>query len=55
MYLAPIRSLAEERRVDFVDLQKMLPSVKRKIDTLSTPQPADTTATQSKDTTTTAK
>jgi len=55
MYLAPIRSLAEERRVDFIDLQKMLPSVKRKIDTLSTPQPADTTTTQSKDSTTAGK
>lgn len=55
VYLAPIRSLTEERKVDFIDLQKMLPSVKRKIDTLSTPQPADTTAAQSKDTTTTAK
>ena len=44
VYLAPIRSLAEERRVDFVDLQKMLPSIKRKIDTLSTTQPADTSA-----------
>ena len=54
-YLAPIRSLSEERKTDFIDLQKMLPSVKRKIDTLSTPQPADTTTTQSKDTTTTGK
>lgn len=54
-YLAPIRSLSEERKADFIDLQKMLPSVKRKIDTLSTPQPADTTASQSKDTTTTGK
>lgn len=43
-YLNPIRSLAEERRVDFVDLQKMLPSVKRKIDTLSTPQPTDSSS-----------
>ncbi len=55
VYLAPIRSLTEERKVDFIDLQKMLPSVKRKIDTLSTPQAADTTATQSKDTTTAGK
>ena len=54
-YLAPIRSLSEERKADFIDLQKMLPSVKRKIDTLSTPQPADTTASQSKDTTTAGK
>ena len=46
-YHTPFRSLAEERKVDFVDLQKMLPSVKRKIDTLSTPQPADTSATDS--------
>lgn len=45
VYLAPIRSLAEERKVDFVDLQKMLPSVKRKIDTLSAPQAADSSAT----------
>ena len=37
----------EEVVGDFVDLQKMLPSVKRKIDTLSTPQPADTSATDS--------
>ena len=43
-YLNPIRSLAEDRKADFVDLQKMLPSVKRKIDTLSTPQPTDTSA-----------
>jgi len=55
VYLAPIRSLTEERKVDFIDLQKMLPSVKRKIDTLSTTQPADTTAAQSKDTTTAGK
>lgn len=54
-YLAPIRSLSEERKTDFVDLQKMLPSVKRKIDTLSTPHPADTTDSQSKDTTTAGK
>ena len=40
-YLNPIRSLAEERKADFVDLQRMLPSIKRKIDTLSTKQPAD--------------
>ncbi len=40
VYLAPIRSLSEERKVDFIDLQKMLPSVKRKIDTLSAPQSA---------------
>ena len=44
-YLNPIRSLSEERKVDFVDLQKMLPSIKRKIDTLSTTQPADSSAT----------
>jgi hypothetical protein len=43
VYLAPIRSLSEERKVDFIDLQKMLPSVKRKIDTLSAPQAADST------------
>ena len=54
-YFVPIRSLSEERKVDFIDLQKMLPSVKRKIDTLSTPQPVDTTASQPKDTTSAGK
>ena len=54
-YMRPIRSLSEERKTDFIDLQKMLPRIKRKIDTLSTPAPTDTTAVPSKDTTAAGK
>lgn len=54
-YLKPIRSLAEENKEGLVDLQKMLVSVRKKLDTLSTPAPADTTTSQSKDTTSAGK
>jgi uncharacterized SAM-binding protein YcdF (DUF218 family) len=42
-YLKPIRSLAEENREGLVDLQKMLPALKRKIDTLKAAQAQDST------------
>ena len=45
-YLKPIRSLAEENREGLVDLQKMLVSVKKKLDTLKVTQ-ADSTQTDS--------